>query len=399
MNRRQFLKTATVLAAGPLILSQRLSGATAPVRKVKLGIIGNGGRGNWIAGLFQKHGGYAIHAVADYFTEVADQCGEKYGVDKARRFSGLSAYQKLLDSGVEAVAVKSIPCFFPEQVRAAVDAGCHVYLAKPVAVDVPGALGILAAGKLATKKKRCLLVDYQLPTDPSNIEIVKRIRNGALGPLAQLSTIAMSNGREDPPKTATIESRLQKLVWDNDIALGGGYINCFDIHALDAAIWAAGARPVAAQGVSRICRPDPHGDSADVTSVVFEYADGLVHNHFGQALRNNSSEGGGLFCRVHGQRANALLAYAGKVLIRGGDGHFVGTVDNLYAAGAERNIAAFHRDIVEGQVANETVPRAVDGVLTAFLGREAAARRTRLTMDKLLKENRKLVVDLTGLKP
>jgi len=63
-----------------------------------------------------------------------------------------------------------------------------------------------------------------------------------------------------------------------------------------------------------------------------------------------------------------------------------------------RNIAAFYKNVTAGHFENETVPRAVDGVLTCVLGREAAARRIRLTMDELLKENRKLEVDLTGLK-
>jgi hypothetical protein len=44
------------------------------------------------------------------------------------------------------------------------------------------------------------------------------------------------------------------------------------------------------------------------------------------------------------------------------------------------------------------VRRSVDGALATVLGREAAARQTRLTMDQLLKENKRLEIDLTGLK-
>ena len=40
----------------------------------------------------------------------------------------------------------------------------------------------------------------------------------------------------------------------------------------------------------------------------------------------------------------------------------------------------------------------MDGTLTAILGREATARRRYLTMEELLRENKKLEVDLTGLK-
>lgn len=145
------------------------------MRKIKLGVIGNGGRGGWIAKLFQTHGGYDMRAVADYFPEVANKCGDELGVDPARRFSTLSRYKRLIESGVEAVAVETPPYFIPEHVSAAVAAGLHVYMAKPVAADVPGALQVLAAGDRATRSKRCWLVDYQMPTDPVNLEVATRI--------------------------------------------------------------------------------------------------------------------------------------------------------------------------------------------------------------------------------
>ena len=106
--------------------------ATAkPDRKIKLGLIGCGGRGAWLVDLFQKHGGYEIHAVADYFDDLADKAGERFGVDKTRRFSGLAGHKRLLDSGVEAAVVVNVPSFHPEHRHAAIEAGCHVYAANP----------------------------------------------------------------------------------------------------------------------------------------------------------------------------------------------------------------------------------------------------------------------------
>jgi len=76
-----------------------------------------------------------------------------------------------------------------------------------------------------------------------------------------------------------------------------------------------------------------------------------------------------------------------------------GKVVNLYEAGAVRNIARFHNEVlVGGHYDNPTVRRAVDGCLTCILGREAALRHGRLTMEELLKENRRVEVDLSGLK-
>jgi len=406
LNRRQFLSTTLAAAAATSLAGLTSARAAegevaAPAevfqRKIKLGVVGNGGRGSWIARLFKQHGGYELHAVADYFPEVADQCGAALGVDPARRFATLSGIKRLLESGVEAVALELPPYFFPEYATLAVAAGMHVYMAKPVAADVPGALKILAAAKQATTQQRCFMVDYQMPTDPVNREIYQRISAPGFGRISQLQTTGIvEGGFGDPPKTGNLESRLRHLIWVNDIAMGCDYIGNYDIHGIDAGLWVAGQRPVAAAGGSRICRPNPHGDSHDVCSVVFEYADGLVHNHFGVVAKGQiTSE---LSCRVYGATGNALLNYWGKSQVHTADDAFAGTVENLYEAGAVRNIAAFYKNVTAGHFENETVPRAVDGVLTCVLGREAAARRIRLTMDELLKENRKLEVDLTGLK-
>ena len=177
-------------------------------RKIKLGLIGCGGRGSWLGDLFQKHGGYEIHAVADYFADLADKAGDRLGVDKARRFSGLEGYKRLLDSGVEAATVVNVPRFHAEHGHAAIEAGCHVFAAKPVAIDVPRALKVQAAGKLATQKKLCYLVDYQMWTDPVNIEVVKRVHEGGLGRLMHIDSIGFSPPWAEPP-VPTVEDRLR----------------------------------------------------------------------------------------------------------------------------------------------------------------------------------------------
>jgi predicted dehydrogenase len=343
-----------------------------------------------------QDGGYEYHAVADYFPAVASAEGSKLGVPAERCFSGLSGYKRVIESGVEAMVILDVPYFYPEQAKDAVAAGLHVYMAKPVAVDVPGALSIGELGKTATQRQRVFLVDYQMPTDAVNIEIRKRIREGGLGELAYVNTFGQGHGFSDPPKGKTIENRLRNLTWVNDIALGGDYIGNFDIHALDAALWVLGRLPVAASGRSRICRRDPHGDSEDVTQVVYEYADGLLHTHVGQALPNEIDNA--LTAKFYGRDAYAEMVYWGRSILRGGGKAHAGNVENLYEQGARSNIATFHDLIEHGRFENETAERAKDGTLLCILGRESAARKSRLTMDDLIKENKKLEVDLAGLK-
>lgn len=396
LGRRRFLGTA--LALGTLAAAGKgHAQAESAGPRLKLGVVGCGGRGAWIAELFKQHGGYEMHAVADYFQEVADACGDSLGVDPARRFSGLSGYLRVIESGIDAIALETPPYFIPEHAEAAVAAGLHVYMAKPVAVDAPGCARILEASRQATAAQRCFLVDYQIPTDPSNLEVQRRLRDIGIGAVAQVATVGIGSGLPDPPKTDTIESRLRHLIWVNDTALSCDYLGNFDIHAVDAAIWLLGQRPIATSGASAIYREDPHGDARDICSVVFEYEAGFVHNHFGQALANRRTQE--LSCTIYGQRGYAKVNYWGDTRFETADDKYEGASEKtLYENGARANIAEFHRAITEGRFDNPTAPRAVDGALACVLGREASLRQTRLTMDAVIAENKELTVDLHGLK-
>ena len=364
-------------------------------RKIKLGLIGCGGRGPWLADLFQKHGGYVIHAVDDYFDDKAQAAGEKLGVEKSRRFSGLAGYKRLLASGVEAVAVVNVPRFHAEHAHAAVEAGCHVFAAKPVAVDVPRALLVQAAGKLATQKKLCYLVDYQMPTDPVNIEVVKRMHEGGLGRLMHIDSLAISPGWAERP-VASPEDWLRNHAWLTTVALSGDVITENSIHAINAVLWAAGSRPVSAVGRSRIARENPRYDFREVYLVTYEFDDGLLWTHRCQSLRNQLEWALGF--DAFGTTATAAVNYRGKSWLRGGPKHYgARNVESLYDQGAIRNIATFYDNILAGRCENPSVQHGVDDALTATLGREAATRRGPVTMDEILKENKELPFDLSGL--
>jgi predicted dehydrogenase len=364
--------------------------------KIRLGVVGCGGRGAWIARLFHQHGGFEIRSVADYYQEVAEACGNALGVDRSRCFSGLSGFKKVIESGVEAVALETPPFFFPEHVQAAVDAGLHVYMAKPVAVDVPGCLKVEACAQKATASNHCFMVDYQIPTDPHNLMVAKMIRQGDIGGLTTLNSHYFAGSFADPPKTSSCEDRLQKLIWVNDVSIGGGYHVNACIHAIDGALWIAGQRPGSAMGVSRLMRAQPHGDSHDVFSLLFEFSNGLVLNHRGKHLNNQT--GFNVVCEVQGQTGYAQVNYGGKAFLKGPENAYEGEVANLYEAGAVRNIATFHQDVIQQRYENPTIKRSIDGALATILGREAARRHDRMSLEELLRENRRLEVDLSGLK-
>jgi predicted dehydrogenase len=406
VTRRGFIRQAMVAgtAASSFVLRRSSAADTAPTaptpqvftRKIKLGVVGNGGRGAWIAKPFKRHGGYEMWAVADYFPPVADACGDGLGVEKGRRFSGLNGYRRLIESGVEAVALETPPYFFPEHARAAVDAGLHVYMAKPVAVDVWGCLEIETAARKAGANQRVFLVDYQIPTDPQNLEVVNRIQAGEIGQVVSINSHYFAGLFPDPALTRTVESRFRGLVWCNDVVLGGGYHVNACIHALDGDLWIAGQRPISAAGYSRLGRADPHGDSHDVFQLVFEFGNGMVLSHRGKHLNNLT--GFDVVCEAQGQSGFAQICYGGKAFSKGPEDGFNAEVQNLYEAGAVHNIAKFYRCVVDHNFANDTVRRSVDGALATILGREAGLRRGKVTMDELLEGKKRLEVDLSGLR-
>ena len=85
LSRRTFMATAGAAATWSILEPQH-AGAFAANAKVNIGLIGCGGRGAWIADLFQEHGGYNLVAVADYFQDRVDNVGTKLGVPEANRF-------------------------------------------------------------------------------------------------------------------------------------------------------------------------------------------------------------------------------------------------------------------------------------------------------------------------
>jgi predicted dehydrogenase len=350
-----------------------------------------------ITGMVRDHGGYEVAALADYFAPVVEAAGQQFDVPGNRCFSGLSAYQQLIAGGVDAVFLETPPYCFPDHVEAAVAAGKHVYLAKPLGCDVPGCLRIAKAGKKATADNKVFLVDFQTRTDPFFIEAVQRVRDGAIGALAMLSSEYNDESFADPPLTGTIESRLQQLIWVNDEALGGSYLVNAGIHAVDVGLWIAGQRPISAMGASRVGRADPHGDSHDVYSITYEFPNGLILNHRGEHLKNRSefrSE-----CFAQGCDGHLESGYQSRVRILGNrTGYRGGDVVDLYQRGAERNIDTFHQCVTEGICDNATIEPSVDATLATILGREAARRRTKMTWDEMIRESRRLDVDLSGLK-
>ena len=106
MPRRRFLASAGAATTVALLKPSLAFGAQSN-SMIELGLIGCGGRGTWIAGLFQETGKYRLVACADYFQDRIQAAGGKFQIDPSRRYAGLSGYKRLLESKVDAVVIET----------------------------------------------------------------------------------------------------------------------------------------------------------------------------------------------------------------------------------------------------------------------------------------------------
>jgi myo-inositol 2-dehydrogenase / D-chiro-inositol 1-dehydrogenase len=392
LMRREFLAGAT--AATISVVSPAAALRSRANSVIRLGLIGCGGRGTWIADLFARTGEYQFVACADYFPDQADVFGERFKIEPARRFTTLSGYKRLLDSELDAVVIETPPYFHPEHAMAAVEAGKHVYLAKPMAVDVPGCITIAEAGKKATAKKLVYLIDFQTRANELYIEALHRVHQGAIGQLQSgVASYPWSASVHDDRAATTPEERLR--LWYQSRALCGDVIVEQDIHAIDVATWFAGVDPVKAVGTgSKSTRK--YGDIWGHFAVLYTFP-GNFHVSF-TSQKNAPGATDEIRCLVYGSEGIADTDYMGAVQIRGNHPYGGGRMTNLYTSGAQRNIEAFYNSVTSGKYDNPTVVPSVRSNLTAILGRTAAYRGREVTWNEMMAESETLKPDLTGLR-
>ena len=398
ITRRRFLAgTGASVVAFTFLNPEHVGGAEAN-SKIDIGLIGCGGRGKWIADLFMKNGGYNLVAVADYFQDHADEAGERFKVPAANRFAGLSGYHKLLEQKLDAVVIETPPYFHPEHAAAGVKAGKHVYLAKPIAVDVPGCLTVAESGKKATAKKLCFQVDFQTRANKLYQDAVKAVHGGEIGKIVSVEANYQCDAtwggmdqvlRKDPKNP---EVRLR--AWGVDRLFSGDIITEQNIHALDVAAWMFDAEPVRAYGTGGRKR-EFLGDCWDHFAVIFYYPNDLVVSFNSHQMGFGYDD---IMCRVYGFKGTADTHYFGNVTVKASEFHLDGSVGNLFTDGVVTNIATFHDNVTKGECSNLTVPASVRSNLTTILGRTAAYRNGMVTWYEMMRKKEKFAPDLKGLK-
>jgi predicted dehydrogenase len=401
VHRRTFLQNSgKALAAVPFIDAALVKGTTAN-SKIKLGLIGCGGRGLWIANLFAQHGGFEISALADYFKDRTLAGTEQFNVPSQRCFTGLSAYQQLLDAGVDAIAIESPPYFHPEQAAAGVDSGVHVYLAKPIAVDVPGCESIQQSAERAGQKNLAFLIDFQTRANGFYIQALQRVHDGAIGDFAFGEAIYhaefpfKSQAKLLAEKPHDPEVRLR--AWGCDFKLSGDIITEQNIHTLDVMSWIMNKPPLFAVGsCGHKVRNDP-GSCNDHYALIYQYPDEVGITFSSRQFNGHGTQPEGIRNRMFGSKGVLETEYGGQVLIRGENFYRGGATTGIYKEGAIKNIASFYDQISSGPLNYETVSKSVQSNLVTLLGREAAMRNEQVYWVQLLKSTDRLEPDLRGL--
>ncbi|TWT47202.1 Gfo/Idh/MocA family protein [Botrimarina hoheduenensis] len=292
VDRRRFLKrsvaagsTLAALSASPLSYSAH-SGVDETLR---VGLVGCGGRGRGAAiDALTADKSTKLVAVGDAFLDRAksglaaiefdDAIADRVLVDDDHIFDGFDAFKKVIDSGVDVVLLATPPHFRPQHLAYAVDAGKHVFVEKPISVDMPGAERIAAACQMASEKRLSIVSGLCWRYDLGVRETMRRIQDGAIGDIVAIESNYNSGTlwhRGDKPEWSRMEYQLRN--WLYYTWLSGDIIAEQAIHSLDKTAWLLGdASPTKAMAMGgRQQRTDPkYGHVWDHFTVFYEYEAG-----------------------------------------------------------------------------------------------------------------------------
>jgi predicted dehydrogenase len=402
-SRRRFLRDASLSVAGTAMagsLPTVLANPALPDASIRIGVIGCGGRGTGAAldalgaetevhypttgfhtenpapGAEVRTRNVEIFALADMFPDRLDHCRqqlERVGihVPKDLCFTGFEAYRRIMElNEVNYVILATPPFFRPAHLRAAVEAGKHAFVEKPVAVDPTGVRSILESGEIARRKGLTIGAGTMRRRENGSRELIRRIRDGAIGEIIACEAI-WSGGElwsvDRQPHWSDMEDQLRN--WLYYIWLSGDFIVEQFVHNLDMIHWAVGQHPSQAFGLGgRQVRTNPRfGNIYDHFGVEYHFPNGV--RCFALDRHTNGGEG-----RVEeillGSRGIARIGLFGPWSIHPREGRpwrYREPRNNPY----HQSHAEFIQSIRDGRALNEAREIA-ESTLTAIMGRESA---------------------------
>ena len=404
-SRRSFVKTTTLATAGlvlPKTLSAMSRGTSAEV--IRVGLIGCGGRGTGAARDCLRAGGNEVVLVAmgDLFPDrlesaksnlakVAsenEQVARQFKVTPEMSFSGFDAYQKVLATDIDLVILATPPGFRPLHLAAAIAAGKHVFMEKPVAVDAAGVRSVIASAAAAKAKSLAIVAGTQRRHDPAYVEVMRRVHDGAIGDITGGQVYWNQGGLWNAARKADwSDSEWQIRNWLYFTWLSGDHIVEQHIHNIDVANWAMGAHPVRAIGIGgRQWRTDgAYGHIFDHFAIDFEYPNGTHVMSMCRQIDGTANHIGERFVGTRGT-TDGNTQIAGAQAFK-----WVGEQKNPYVEEHVDLLASIRagNPLNEGQ-------RVAESTLSAIMGREAAYTGQAIVWDELLKAAQDLTPPTTG---
>jgi len=283
VSRRDFIKTsATGMAA--VLAGKNVIFAAPATRKLKVALLGCGGRGtgaleNCLEAAKSIDGlELEIVGLADWFMSRMQKVAETYSIPESLCFEGADAYRKLLDTDADIVLMATPPNFRPVHFEAAIEAGKHIFMEKPVAVDPPGGRRIIASGELAKTKGLSVVAGTQRRHQANYLRTAYAVQHGAIGKIRGGCIWWCQDAlwhKERNPGESDADYMIRN--WVSFTEMSGDHIVEQHVHNIDIANWFIGHPPVRALGFGGRARRKT-GNQYDFHSVQFDYADDL-HIH------------------------------------------------------------------------------------------------------------------------
>ena len=384
LSRRNFIKTsaalgATVWASG----SSRIYAAGSDT--IRIGLIGCGGRGTYdTTNCLNCAPNVELVAMGDLFKDRVDRCrqqltkelGEKVKVNDDTCFVGWDAHKGVLGCDVDLVILTEPPHFRPGHLRAAVEAGKHVFMEKPVAVDPVGVRSVIESSQLADEKNLTIVAGTQSRRVAHLVEGMKRIHNGDIGKIVGGQCLRIGGGMltwsqetmQRQPGWSDMEWQLRRwlfLTW-----LSGDFIVEMHIHNLDRMNWALDAHPVQciALGGRQVRTGPEYGNIYDHIAVEYEYPGGVRIEYMGSQIEKMTYRQDARIIGTNGQ----AYTHEGDFIIDGPkpfkyDGPNPSPVVKQHAEQTEAIRAGEHLN--EGRRIAESTMTCIMGRMSAYTGR------------------------------
>jgi predicted dehydrogenase len=285
-SRRDFLAAGAAASLAALVPAVHAAGSDV----LKVGLIGCGSRGTGAAEQALKADpNTRLTAMGDMFADHLqaklkllrehEKVGPQVQVESQNCYTGFDAYKGVLGSGVDVVLLTTPPHFRPLHLRAAIDAGKHVFCEKPVAVDAPGVRKVLAACQEAKRKNLAVVSGLCYRYQHAKQETYRRVHEGAIGDIVAMQCSYLTGGLWSVKRTeAMSDMEWQLRNWLYFTWLSGDHIVEQHIHSLDKLMWAMkDVPPARASGTGgRQVRTGPEfGHIYDHFSIVYEWPNGV----------------------------------------------------------------------------------------------------------------------------